>query len=179
MIINAVNCEWSDYSWGECDKSCGGGTQTGERHYAQLAENGGQECTGETTTTQSCNEQECPGKCIFSHCQGTSQDRKLTFAAKIDCAWSAYSWGECDKTCGGGYQYGERTVARYADGGKECEGEAASTRSCNTDPCPGNIHIKSVQSCCLPKRLLKNREKDSCNLQFHKFLVPRKWEKFR
>ena len=158
VINNAVNCEWSDYTWGECDKSCGGGTQTGERHYSQLAENGGQECTGETTTTQSCNEQECPGECIYSHCQGCLfYTEPLTFAAKIDCAWSAYSWGECDKTCGGGYQYGTRTVARYADGGNECEGEAASTRSCNTDPCPGN---KSVQSCFLLKRLLKTREPD-------------------
>ena len=151
IINDAVNCEWSDYSWGECDKSCGGGTQTGERHYSQLAENGGQECTGETTTTQSCNEQECPGECISSHCQGCLfYMEPLTFAAKIDCAWSAYSWGECDKTCGGGYQYGTRTVARYADGGNECEGEAASTRSCNTDPCPGNTSTLSqckVVSC--------------------------------
>ena len=61
------------------------------------------------------------------------------FTAKIDCAWSQYSWGECDKKCGGGFQYGTRTIARYADGGAECEGEAQTTRSCNTDPCPGKI----------------------------------------
>ena len=61
LFISPVDCIWGDYSWDECDKSCGGGAATGTRTYAQLAENGGQECVGEFTTTKSCNEQECPG----------------------------------------------------------------------------------------------------------------------
>jgi len=116
VTARPVDCIWGEYSWGECDKTCGGGQTEGVRKYAQLAENGGQECSGDFTTVKSCNDHECP--------------------PKIDCAWSQYSWGECDKQCGGGYQTGTRTIARQADGGSECVGEAQTTRSCNNDPCP-------------------------------------------
>ena len=44
----------------ECDKTCGGGQTEGVRKYAQLAENGGQECSGDFTTVKSCNDHECP-----------------------------------------------------------------------------------------------------------------------
>merc|ERR1712241_478289 len=68
-----VNCEWSDWSWGTCSVTCGGGTQSGSRTVSQEAANGGTDCTGETTATQPCNTESC-------------QD-------PVNCEWSAWSWG--------------------------------------------------------------------------------------
>ena len=58
---NIVHCEWSDWEVTDCDKSCGGGTLTETRTVTVEAQHGGEECTGESSITKSCNVQECPG----------------------------------------------------------------------------------------------------------------------
>ena len=57
-----VNCEWSEWQKGKCDKACGGGNRTISRHIKIQAKHGGQACVGSNTTTESCNVKECPGK---------------------------------------------------------------------------------------------------------------------
>ena len=57
-----VDCLWDEWKIGMCDKSCGGGTRTDIRVPKVDVEHGGQECTGPSTVTESCNVQECPGK---------------------------------------------------------------------------------------------------------------------
>ena len=47
---------------GECSKTCGGGTQTKIRVEKISAANGGNECEGRASVTESCNVRECPGK---------------------------------------------------------------------------------------------------------------------
>ena len=41
--------------------TCGGGAQDRSRAKAQVAENGGNECAGSATQSQSCNNYGCPG----------------------------------------------------------------------------------------------------------------------
>ena len=50
--------EWAE--WSDCSQTCGGGTQTRER----LCDSpepayGGIQCVGETSETESCNDDEC------------------------------------------------------------------------------------------------------------------------
>ena len=59
-----VDCEWDDWEIGVCDKSCGGGLRTNLREPKMDALHGGEECTGNSTVTESCNVQECKGKLI-------------------------------------------------------------------------------------------------------------------
>merc|ERR1719323_2694738 len=56
----------------------------------------------------------------------------------VNCEWGAWEWGTCSVTCGGGTQTGSRTKSQQAaNGGTECTGGDTTTRSCNTDSCPG------------------------------------------
>merc|ERR1719188_852837 len=59
-ISPPVNCTWSDWTWHSCSKSCGGGTQNGTRTISTPARYGGSECTGQSTTSKSCNSEVCP-----------------------------------------------------------------------------------------------------------------------
>ena len=51
----------------------------------------------------------------------------------IDCLWSGYSdWSECSVTCGKGSQSRTRKVLQQSStGGKDCDGEAVETISCD------------------------------------------------
>ena len=60
--IFQVNCEWSEWQEGECNKTCGGGNRTKSRHIKVQAVHGGRACVGSDTTTESCNVNKCPGK---------------------------------------------------------------------------------------------------------------------
>merc|ERR1719462_875999 len=73
-------CQWTSY--GECSRTCGGGTRSRTR-----------QCTGfcdrkEEVQTIPCNTAACPDLRIYSR-------------------WSEYS--ECSQTCGGGVQSRTRT----------------------------------------------------------------------
>ena len=61
LFENIVDCEWDDWQTGECDEQCGGGMRTNTRAPKVDAQHGGEECTGSSSITESCNEQECPG----------------------------------------------------------------------------------------------------------------------
>lgn len=55
-----VDCEVSNWSaWNQCNKICGGGTQTRTRSVTTESANGGRACPG-VTESQSCNTQACP-----------------------------------------------------------------------------------------------------------------------
>ena len=57
-----VNCEWGDWIIGDCSQTCGGGNRTDVRTEKNSATHGGEQCTGPTSITESCNVQECPGR---------------------------------------------------------------------------------------------------------------------
>jgi len=54
-----VDCEWSEWTHGECSVSCGGGHRKSFRTRKQDAKHGGQECNGTISVRQTCNENEC------------------------------------------------------------------------------------------------------------------------
>ena len=61
-----MNCEWSEYGeWSDCSKTCGGGEKSSTRTILQEPINGGNECEGEDTKIEPCNENSCPG--ILNH----------------------------------------------------------------------------------------------------------------
>ena len=56
-----VDCVWDEWEIGECSKSCGGGNRTNVRIPKVEAKHGGEECQGESETTEECNTLSCPG----------------------------------------------------------------------------------------------------------------------
>ena len=55
-----VDCEWSEWHYGQCSKSCGIDTQFLQRGVQVRAQNGGKPCVGESTRTENCNYHACP-----------------------------------------------------------------------------------------------------------------------
>jgi len=112
-----VNGVWSGWSYGTCSKSCGTGTQSMTRTCNGRA-NGGADCAGSTTSSQSCNTHACP----------------------VNGVWSGWSYGTCSADCGTGTQSMTRTCnsPSPAHGGANCAGSASSSQSCNTHACPVN-----------------------------------------
>ena len=53
---------WSDFGgWSACSVECGTGVKTSKRHILLPAINGGQNCTGNDTKTETCSSNVCPG----------------------------------------------------------------------------------------------------------------------
>ena len=65
LIMNLVNCQWGDWTSGSCSKSCGSGVLTKSR-IKTTVEAHGANCSGQSTTTEICNDNTCPGKLITS-----------------------------------------------------------------------------------------------------------------
>ena len=62
LFTPVVDCEWGDWDASECSEECGGGIQFKTRIQTVIAAHGGQECSGQSNVTESCNTQNCPGK---------------------------------------------------------------------------------------------------------------------
>ena len=62
-----------------------------------------------------------------------------SYCLLVDCAWDEFGdWSSCDKTCGGGEQFRERTVLTEAqNGGQNCSGEGREVKACNVHNCAG------------------------------------------
>ena len=60
-----MDCEWSEWSIGECTTTCGGGIQIKTRTSIIEAAYGGKECDGASNMTEDCNIQNCPGIVTF------------------------------------------------------------------------------------------------------------------
>ena len=66
QYLTVVDCTWNAYGdWSSCSATCGDGTRTHTRTKATSAANGGNQCTGGPTETESCNEGSCPGIILF------------------------------------------------------------------------------------------------------------------
>ena len=59
-----ANCIWNEWEkWGLCSTTCGGGQQLRSRSKLQIAQNGGQECQGQSQDwPRPCNDHLCPSE---------------------------------------------------------------------------------------------------------------------
>ena len=129
-----MDCTWNTWSsWGSCSRTCGGGNMTRSRTQNGRSY-GGQECSGSSTASTSCNPKNCPGKGAIK----CFREKNCTILLSVNCTWNAWSsWGSCSRTCGGGNMTRSRTKNGPFFGGQECSGSSNSSTSCNTDGCPG------------------------------------------
>ena len=59
-----VNGGWTPTDWEPCSESCGDGERTGTRSCTNPAPaDGGEDCVGDTTVTEACNEGPCEVQC--------------------------------------------------------------------------------------------------------------------
>ena len=111
-----IDCQWSEWHYGPCSRTCGNGERLISRTERVRAQNGGRPCFGDRTKTEHCNNQDCP----------------------IDCQWSAWEKeGECSKSCGnGGKQiFVRRQEIKAKNGGKPCSGSDSTIETCNNHRC--------------------------------------------
>ncbi|CAC5418366.1 Adhesion G protein-coupled receptor B2,Coadhesin,Thrombospondin-1,Adhesion G protein-coupled receptor B1,Mucin-like protein,Hemicentin-1,Adhesion G protein-coupled receptor B3,Thrombospondin-2 [Mytilus coruscus] len=114
-----INGNWTEWSsWNECSVICGGGIKVRDRNCSNpVPQYGGDQCFGNATSSDTCNEQPCP----------------------IDGNWSGWSeWEECSITCGGGLKTRNRTCSNPAPQfrGKHCFGNDTLISNCANNPCP-------------------------------------------
>jgi hypothetical protein len=109
----AVTCEVSMWSeWDKCSQECGSGVQSRSRSIVVEALRAGLACPA-LSQSQKCNDKSCP----------------------VDCMYHWGEWSACSKTCGGGQQLREHTVAiNSAHGGKACP--MREERMCSMNTCP-------------------------------------------
>jgi len=111
-----VDCKWLSWNeWGSCSHSCGGGVRKQTRD-TQWARFGGADCYGNESSTEVCNDQECP----------------------VDCEWTAWTpWQNCSKSCNVGVTSRSRSKAPIeSSGGVPCAGLSNEQKTCNTQGCP-------------------------------------------
>lgn len=102
---------WGPY--GDCSKSCGGGTQSRSRACTP-PKFGGKPCEGSTEESRVCNDQGCPVDGRFSD-------------------WGPY--GRCSKQCNHGFKSRSRTCTPPKFGGRPCAGPTTETMTCNNGAC--------------------------------------------
>ena len=119
-----VDCQWSEWQYGPCSKTCGKGVKVIFRTEKVKPLNGGRPCFGDGTKTELCNIQDC----------------------RIHCQWSEWHYGPCSKTCGSGVKVISRTEkVKALNGGKPCIGYGTKTEHCNIQDCPIVVQPGSAQ----------------------------------
>ena len=106
-----------------------------------IVEAHGGSCSGQSTSTETCNTNSCPGILSLSYSEKPNLgDHKLIFDnVVVNCQWGAWSSGSCTKTCGTGELNKTRSKTIVEAHGGNCSGQATSTETCNTNDCPLGI----------------------------------------
>ena len=62
QLPNLVDCVWDDFGdWGDCSTTCGDGKRSRIRTISTPASGNGEDCIGDATEQETCNDGECPG----------------------------------------------------------------------------------------------------------------------
>ena len=75
------------------------------------------------------------------------QSNQLKYSSTGDGSWARWkAWSSCSATCAGGTQSRSRTCTNPPPihGGKYCPGSSEQTQSCNNQPCPGKVNLRSI-----------------------------------
>ena len=68
-VLLPVDANWATWAeWTQCNMTCGGGWRSRQRD-CNAALFGGADCMGESSQTEACNEEPCPGKCCLLFCR--------------------------------------------------------------------------------------------------------------
>lgn len=116
---------WSEWTYGKCNVSCGGGKREDRRKCLQ--ENG--ICIGQSVKRTDCNEQPCPVHGNW-------------------CEWT--EWTVCSASCNGGVQVRARTCTNPppAFGGLNCSGITQESRSCHTGISCSGLYLATAGKDC-------------------------------
>jgi len=115
-----IDCELSEWGgWNACSANCGTGSQNRTRVVLIAKAGGGKECA-DKDETQFCNRHAC----------------------KADCSMTKWGgWSACDRSCGNGYSFRNRTITSAAVmGGAGCNHTTESMR-CNEHDCPVDCEV--------------------------------------
>ena len=108
-FILAVDATWGSWaSWQDCSKTCSDRTRTRLRACMLIGEPSN-DCSGDSSETETCNEGSCP---IWSN-------------------WSG--WGSCSAVCNSGIQCRNRACLGGAE--EDCSGSATDEQQCNLQSC--------------------------------------------
>ncbi|XP_053388061.1 A disintegrin and metalloproteinase with thrombospondin motifs adt-1-like isoform X2 [Mercenaria mercenaria] len=107
-----IDGQWTTWQeWTKCSKSCASGTRSRARTCTNPAPaNGGTDCTGDKSVTESCNTDSCP-------------------------QWSRWFHDACSVSCGNG----TTMRLRHCSSGKDADcgsGKAFENVACSEKPCP-------------------------------------------
>eukprot|EP00397_Hematodinium_sp_SG-2012_P004784 GEMP01004798.1.p1 GENE.GEMP01004798.1~~GEMP01004798.1.p1 ORF type:complete len:1067 (+),score=271.95 GEMP01004798.1:195-3395(+) len=112
---NCVDCEWGE--WSHYTSCTCEGLQERSRSIKAKNDDCGKPCSGNRIETQNC----------MPSCH----------KSPVDCRIAEWSIPvECDKDCGGGQTFRERTITRQSEfGGKACDGVLKESFPCNDHTC--------------------------------------------
>jgi len=115
--IDCVLSDWCEF--GQCSKTCGGGTQTRTRTVITQPQYGGKACLP-LTDTAPCNTDPCPQDCELG-------------------PWCP--WSDCSKKCDGGLRTRSREIVKPPkNGGKPCD-ILTQSEHCNTQCCDVDCEV--------------------------------------
>lgn len=128
---------YREYSFGDCDVSCGGGTQTRSESYCY-------DLSGDINTPVS-----------DSLCSGAKPASTQECNAQ-SCSYTTGTWGACSEECGGGNQYRPVHCIQFQQGtavevvDSKCSGEVmpADSQVCGTAACPAYEWTEEDWSAC-------------------------------
>jgi len=116
-----VHCDLADWShWGECDRTCGTGSQSRSRKIVSMSQHGG--LCADRSDHRPCNTAPCA----------------------LDCEMQPWQiWSECTATCGKGTKTRVREASRLpAFGGKPCPA-LREHFVCDAGPCAVNCEVST------------------------------------
>jgi len=118
-----LDCEWGPWSkWTACSATCAGGSIKRVRDISVHKKNNGSDCLGFFEESAVCNNNPCPGSCVWSD-------------------WC--DWGDCPASCGGAKKESTRARLQEASaGGDPCVGNSTREEICNTHKCPVDCQLQ-------------------------------------
>lgn len=119
----SLSYSWDISDWNDCDKACGGGTQTRTITCKDKQGNVNPDgrCPGKKEeTSRMCNAQECTS----------------------DYSWLIGEWSDCSKTCGGGTR-SRSVLCKYKDGSTENDTRCPGNKPVTTEECNKGVCAKT------------------------------------